>query len=94
MAHYIQALTPRGDQIDYINVTGDLSAFYGYFDAAEMDQGTNGDGSFTVSLDGIQEYLKSPKKYIHELSGESLLREFLANVVNLSSETQIILSCA
>jgi len=91
MSYQFRALTPQREEIDTLNVTGDLSNFFAYFDASEMDTGTNGDGSFTVSVDGIQNFLKTENNYPHRLSGESLLREFLANVINHTSETQFII---
>lgn len=93
MAYLFKALTPNREEIDYCNVTGDLSSFFEYFDALEMDTGTNGDGSFSVSIEALQNFLKTENKYPHEMSGESILRVFISYVVNHTNQTQIIIDC-
>lgn len=91
MSYSFRALTPKREEIDALHVSGDMSNFFEYFHATEMDTGTNGDGEFTVSVEGIQNFLKTENNYPHPLSGESLLREFLANVINHTPVTQLII---
>lgn len=92
MSHYISAYSAAGGDIDELNVAGDLSSFYKFFEEDNVSD-TNGDGKFQTTVAQIQEYLKTENKNPKPNSGESLLREFLAEVINVSPTTEIIFEC-
>lgn len=94
MSHYISVFTPDGAEVDDLNISGDLSNFYNFFDSQDVDAVTNGDGVITTTVAKIEEFLKTENKFPGKNTGETLLREFFAGVINVVPSTELTIECS
>lgn len=82
MSHEITLLDSNGEEILDLNLSGNFSEFYEFFNASDINRGSNGEGEFKTTFSEVSNFVKQfDGKKLNPHQGLSILVSYLSQYV-------------